>query len=338
MNDLNERYSRQMLFAPIGEAGQRSLGEKSALIVGVGALGTVIANHLVRAGIGHIRIADRDYVEKSNLQRQMLFDEYDAANAMPKAVAAERTLQRINSEVEVKGFVTDVTMKSLPQLMDGMDIVIDGTDNFHTRFLLNDCCFKNGIPFVYGGAVASRGMTAMFIPGKTPCLRCLVPEASETGETCDRIGVLSPVVDVAASFQAIEVLKYLLEDVESYRSTLLTFDMWENRIFEMNFSDPDPDCPTCQRELYPAMKAGQNEAVALCGRETVQIHEREGFDLKEWKEKLLKVGKVTETPFLLRVELPGREKLVLFPDGRVLVQGTDELARAKSIYARYIGL
>ncbi|HET7658704.1 MAG TPA: ThiF family adenylyltransferase [Bacillales bacterium] len=338
MSERRERYSRQMLFAPIGETGQQKLTEKSVLVVGVGALGTVIANHLVRAGVGHVRLVDRDYVEQSNLQRQMLFDEEDVSQALPKAVAAERKLRQINSEINVEGIVVDVTKDNISDLMKGMDIVVDGTDNFSARFLLNDACYMAGIPFVYGGAVASRGMTAMLIPGLTPCLRCLVPEASEAGETCDRVGVLSPVVDMAASLQTIEVIKYLVDAEESYRNKLLTFDMWENRFFEIAFTKPRPDCPTCQQNQYPAMKAESTLAVSLCGRETIQIHEKGSFELEEWAEQLSKAGKVKKTSFLLRVELPEGERLVLFPDGRVLVQGTEEMARAKSLYARYIGM
>lgn len=338
MSKIGERYSRQILFAPIGEEGQRKLGERSALIVGAGALGTVIANHLVRSGIGLVRVVDRDYVEKSNLQRQMLYDEYDALNAMPKAIAAQRKLQRINSEIQVEGKVIDVTKETIMELIDDMDIVIDGTDNFYTRFLLNDACYMKGIPFAYGGAVASRGMTAMFVPGQTPCMRCIVPEASDAGETCDRIGVLSPVVDVAASFQSIEVLKYLLGKTENYRNTLFTFDMWGNRVFEMQYAAPNPACPTCQQKQYPAMKANSNDVVSLCGRDSVQIHERDSFHLEEWAERLSQTAIVKKTPFLLRVELPEGEKLVIFPDGRVLIQGTDQLARAKTIYSRFIGM
>ncbi|HEX7064629.1 MAG TPA: ThiF family adenylyltransferase [Bacillales bacterium] len=333
-----DRYSRQMLFSPIGEAGQRKLSEKKVLIVGVGALGTVIANHLVRGGVGQVLLVDRDYVEKSNLQRQLLFDEEDVKMALPKAVAAERKLRRINSDVHVEGKTVDVTKATIELLLDDVDLVVDGTDNFTTRFLLNDVCFKKGVPFVYGGAVASRGMTAMFVPGETPCLRCMVSEGGEDGQTCDTIGVLGPVVDVAASFQAVEVLKYLVGDERNRRNALLTFDLWGNRFYEMAFAKPRLNCPTCQKKEYPALTKVKDEITSLCGRETIQIHIRRNFDLMEWEERLNRAATVTKTPFLLRVDLPEGERLVMFPDGRTLIQGTEDLTRAKSLYARYIGM
>ncbi|HET7579796.1 MAG TPA: ThiF family adenylyltransferase [Bacillales bacterium] len=338
MSSRWERYSRQMLFAPIGEAGQRQLSGKCVCVIGVGALGSVIANHLVRAGVGHVRIADRDYVEESNLQRQMLFDEEDVKLTLPKAVAAERKLRKINSDVQVEGIVVDVTKETVGSLIEDVDLVVDGTDNFSTRFLLNDACFQKEIPFVYGGAVASRGMTAMFVPGETPCLRCMIPESGGNGQTCDTVGVLSPVVDVAASFQATETLKYLIGAKDHRRNTLLTFDLWENRFYEMAFSKPKADCPTCQQKIFPSLNESGNEVTSLCGRETVQIHLQQAFELDEWAGRLSPAAKVTKTPFLLRVELSEGERLVLFPDGRTLVQGTEDLTRAKSLYARYIGM
>lgn len=338
MNRRWERYSRQMLFSPVGKEGQRKLSEKCVLIVGIGALGTVVANHLVRSGVGCVRLADRDYVEKSNLQRQMLFDEEDVEQSLPKAVAAERKLRKINSDVEIQGNVVDVTKDTIDSLIDGVDIVVDGTDNFSARFLINDACFKYGIPFVYGGAVASHGMTAMFIPGKTSCLRCLIGESNENGETCDVVGVLSPVVDITASYQAIEVLKHLLDADDKRRNSLLTFDLWENDFYEMAYAKPNPHCLTCQKKHYPALTADNNEVISLCGRDTIQIHFCGSFTLEEWQRRLEPVAKVTKTPFLLRVELPEGERLVLFPDGRTLVQGTSDPARAKSLYSRYIGM
>ncbi|UOE95725.1 ThiF family adenylyltransferase [Alkalihalobacillus sp. LMS39] len=339
MEQQRERYSRQMLFSPIGEEGQALLLEKKVLIVGMGALGTVLASHLVRAGVGTVIFADRDYVEKSNLQRQVLFDEDDVAEALPKAVAAERKLRKINSDITIQGIVTDVTRDNMDELLDSVDLVLDGTDNFQTRFLINDACFKKGIPFVYGGAVSSRGMTAIFIPGETPCLRCFIKEGDTGGQTCDMIGVISPVVDIVGSFQAVEAIKYLVQADKSQRKSLLSFDIWNYHMFELKFSKPDHDCPTCQLREYPALQIEDGEMVtSLCGRETVQINARPSFDLKEWAKKLQVIGKVKETPFLLRVELDNELKLVLFPDGRTLVQGTEDVAEAKAIYRKYIGL
>ncbi|OIJ22182.1 thiamine biosynthesis protein ThiF [Anaerobacillus alkalidiazotrophicus] len=337
--DNNLRYSRQILFQPIGEEGQKILASKKVLIVGMGALGTVLANHLVRAGVGHVRFADRDYVEKSNLQRQMLFDEDDVLEALPKAVAAEKRLKKINSDVIVEGIVTDVTLKNIDDLMDSVDLVLDGTDNFQTRFLINDACYKVGVPFVYGGAVSSRGMSAIFIPGVTPCLRCFIGSGNSTGQTCDTIGVISPVVDIVASFQIIEALKYLTGNHDVQRKSLITFDVWKHHIYEMNFSKKKDTCPTCSLKEYPSLQDANEQAVtSLCGRETVQINMGHRLDLDEWAAKLSKVAEITKTPFLLRVHLKEGEKLVLFPDGRTLVQGTEDIIRAKNLYARYIGV
>lgn len=333
------RYSRQMLFSPIGEDGQRKLNNSSALIVGMGALGTALANHLVRAGIGHVRFIDRDYVEKSNLQRQMLFDESDVQEALPKAIAAKNKLTRINSDIKIEAIVADASSKNIDELIDGMDIVLDGTDNFQTRFLLNDACFKYGIPFVYGGAVSSRGMSAIFVPNETPCLRCFISSTDQGGQTCDTIGVISPIVDIVASLQVVEVLKYLVGDEKNRRRSLLTLDVWNNYRYDMKFSAPKTDCPTCQQKEYPALNLAEKDIITvLCGRETVQIQAEQGFNLEIWAERLKPIGKIQKTPFLLKIELPEGERLVLFPDGRTLVQGTEDQVRAKTLYSRYIGL
>jgi molybdopterin-synthase adenylyltransferase len=334
-----DRYSRQILFQPIGEEGQKLLATKRVLIVGMGALGTVLANHLVRAGVGHVRFADRDYVEKSNLQRQMLFDEDDVIEALPKAIAARKRLQKINSDVTVEGIVTDVTVQNIAELMEGVDLVLDGTDNFQTRFLINDACYKNGIPFVYGGAVSSRGMSAIFIPGVTPCLRCFIGGGNTTGQTCDTIGVISPVIDIVASFQTIEALKYLTNNHDVQRKSLITFDLWKHHIYEMKFTNSKENCPTCSLHEYPALQGDEEQSVtSLCGRETVQINMGQKLNLDDWADRLSKIGDVTKTPFLIRVQLSEGERLVLFPDGRTLIQGTEDITRAKSLYARYIGL
>lgn len=334
-----DRYSRQILFQPIGEAGQQMLATKKVLIVGMGALGTVLANHLVRAGVGHVRFADRDYVEKSNLQRQMLFDEDDVEQALPKAVAAQKRLEKINSDVVVEGIVTDVTLHNIDALMEGVDLVLDGTDNFQTRFLINDACYKAKIPFVYGGAVSSRGMSAIFIPGVTPCLRCFIGGGNSSGQTCDTIGVLSPVVDIVASFQSIEALKFLTGNHDVQRKSLLTFDVWKHHMYEMKFTKKKEECPTCSLEQYPALEVEKEQAItSLCGRETVQINMGQKLNLDEWAKRLEKVAEVSKTPFLIRATLPEGERLVLFPDGRTLVQGTEDITRAKNLYARYIGL
>jgi molybdopterin/thiamine biosynthesis adenylyltransferase len=339
MDERWKRYSRQMLFSPIGEAGQMKLAEQKVLIVGMGALGTVLANHMVRAGVGVVRFVDRDYVEKSNLQRQMLYDEEDARQSYPKVIAAEKKLSIVNSDVRLQAIVADVTAQNVEELMQGVQLVLDGTDNFQTRFLLNDACFKHGIPFVYGGAVSSSGMSAIFVPGVTPCLRCFIQETDGGGQTCDTIGVISPVVDIAASYQAVEALKFLVGAAEERRNSLISFDVWRNQQHEMKLGQPVKDCPTCQLKHYPALQYGGSETfTSLCGRETIQFTGRGQLELALWQERLERVAVVSINPFLLKAELPEGEQLVMFPDGRVLVQGTDDIVRAKTIYARYIGL
>jgi len=334
-----DRYSRQILFSPIGRDGQERLQAGRVLIVGMGALGTVIANHLVRAGVGLVRLADRDYVEASNLQRQMLFDEEDCREALPKAEAAARKLRRINSSVRVEAHVTDVTPLNIRELAAGVQLIVDGTDNFRTRYLMNDYAYQANIPYVYGGAVSSRGMTAAFIPGSTPCFRCLLPEGDGNGETCDTIGVLAPVVDIVASYESAEVLKILTGNLDAVRRSLLTFDIWKNRTYEMRYPKPREDCPTCGKREYPALSLHSSaDVTTMCGRDSVQISGGRPLDLSIWRDRLSSVGEVNANPFLMRVSLPEGERLTLFPDGRVFVQGTSDPVRAKSLYARYIGM
>ena len=341
MADPNmERYSRQMRFAPIGARGQARLGASGVLIVGMGALGAVLASHMTRAGVGLVRFADRDYVEKSNLQRQMLYDEDDAASGLPKAIAAERKLARVNSEVRLEPVVADVTAANVEALMEGVDVVLDGTDNFRTRLLLNDACFRHGVPFVYGGAVSSQGMTATFVPGETSCLRCLIgSEPDGAGQTCDTIGVVSPIVDIVASFQAVEALKLLVGDAESRRRSLLSLELWRHQLFEMRLAPPKASCPTCgEAPTFPSLEIEADDATTLCGRETVQIRAPRPFELDRLEARLSAVCPAVErNPFLLRATLPEGERLVLFPDGRALVQGTEDIGRAKSLFDRYIG-
>lgn len=334
----DERYSRQKLFAPIGAEGQRKLSERAVCIVGMGALGTVLANHMVRAGVGKVRMADRDYVERSNLQRQMLYDEEDAERSLPKVVAAESKLKRINSSVEIEAVFADVTPGNIAQLLDGVDLVLDGTDNFRTRFLLNDACYAHGIPFVYGGAVGSRGMSAIFVPGETPCLRCFIPTADSGGETCDTVGVIAPIVDIVASYQAAEALKYLVDDREARRGTLLSIDVWNNRQHELGSVHARPDCPCCGLREYPALVREAETTLSLCGRDSIQIAGHAPFELESWQRRLAPAARsLKANPYLIRAELPGGERIVLFADGRVLVQGTDDPVRARTIYDRYIG-
>lgn len=333
----DERYSRQILFAPIGAEGQKRLRTARALIVGMGALGTMLANHLVRSGVGYVRFVDRDYVERSNLQRQLLYDETDAEHAYPKVIAAERKLRHINSDITLDAIVADVTVDNIDSLLDRIDVVLDGTDNFQTRLLLNDACFRAGIPFVYGGAVAAHGMTATLLPGETCCLRCLLGSSDSGGQTCDTIGVISPVVAIVASYQAAEALKLLTGARAAVRSSLLTIELWRNQLLEMKLPQPKPDCPTCVLHEYPSLQHSAATTVTLCGRQTVQISSSRTFDLARWQTTLRTACEVQANPFLLKARLPEGEAIVLFPDGRVLVQGTEDVARARTLYDRYIG-
>lgn len=334
-----DRYSRQTLFAPIGPEGQRRIAASRVLIVGMGALGTVLSSHMVRAGVGTVRMVDRDYVEMSNLQRQMLYDEADAAQSLPKAEAAARKLGRINSQVRLDPIVADVTPLNAESLLQNIDLVLDGTDNLRTRLLLNDACFKRGIPFIYGGVVGAQGMTAVLVPNETCCLRCLFGSdaAAGGGQTCDTVGVIAPVVDIVASYQAVEALKLMVGDKAARRGGLLSLAVWHYQAMNLKLPPPRPDCPTCRLHQYPALAADTQDAVTLCGRETVQIQGVRPLDLDVMEQRLAPSCRVRRNPFLLRVELPEGERIVLFPDGRALVQGTEDPVRARSLYDRYIG-
>ncbi|MCE7794270.1 ThiF family adenylyltransferase [Salipaludibacillus sp. CUR1] len=340
MEEMWGRYSRQMLFNPIGEEGQKKLAESKVLIIGMGALGTVAANHLARAGVGHLVFCDRDYVELSNLQRQTLFDEDDVENYLPKAVAAENKLKKLNSNITVEGHVTDISSNNLEEFIDGVNVIVDGTDNFATRYLINDAAYKYNIPFIYGGAVSSRGMGAVFIPGKTCCLRCLFPAHDAAGQTCDTIGVLSPVVDIVASLETLACIKLLTGNSHEIPEELTTFDVWKNHHFSMKLGKANEKCPTCQLKEFPSLNQPESDQVTtLCGRETTQIINPSSYNLEEWAEKLRpRAETIKKTPFLLRVQVEEGETLVLFPDGRTLVQGTEDPSRAKTIFSRYIGM
>jgi len=332
-----ERYSRQVRFAPIGRAGQEKLGNSRVLIVGMGALGSAIAQHLARAGVGRIAFVDRDVVELSNLQRQQLCDEEDARQMLPKAEAAARKLARINSEIELAPLVGDVTPRNAEALLAGVDLVLDGTDNIATRLLISDVCFKRGVPFVYGGAIASRGMSAVFVPGRTCCLRCLIGRPEATGESCETVGVLGMTADVTASLQAVEALKWLSGNRDAVQGTMITFDLWDRRFRELPLPPPDPACPVCSRRRFPALEEDAEDAVVLCGRNMVQVRTEGTFDLDVWAERLAPFARIERNAFLLRASLAEGETLVLFPDGRVLVRGTGDPGRARSLVARYIG-
>ncbi|NOZ28275.1 MAG: thiazole biosynthesis adenylyltransferase ThiF [Chloroflexi bacterium] len=334
------RYSRQILFPALGEAGQRRLLRSRVAVIGCGATGSVIANLLARAGVGYLRVVDRDFVELNNLHRQILFDEEDAAEALPKAVATARKLRRINSQITVEDMVADVNPGNVSSLIQDVDLVMDGTDNMETRYMLNDACVRLEKPWIYTGAVASYGMTMTIIPHETACLRCVMPEPPAPGSlaTCDTAGVLGPAVSVVASIAAGEALKWLSGMAEISRG-MLHFDLLDNRLERFEIKGPRPDCPTCGRGEYAFLEAeAGTQSVTLCGRNAVQVSATGGSppDLSQLARSLEKVGRVRVTPYLLRVQVDDYE-FTIFPDGRAIIKGTDDPALARALYARYIG-
>ncbi len=343
---LLDRYRKQTLFAPLGTAGQLRLSQGSALIVGCGALGSVIAESLVRAGVGRVRIVDRDFVELSNLQRQVLYDEHDVAEQLPKAAAAARKLQLINSEVSVEPVVADVSSDNIGSLSEGMQVIVDGTDNFETRFLINDLAFERGIPWVHGGCVGCHGQTMAFLPGRTICFRCLmggVPEPG-SGETCDTAGVLGPAVNVIASLQSLDAIKILAGLAESIEPVLTVVDLWEGtfRRLQVGALRDEGRCTGCLNGERPWLHGTQSaRSAVLCGRNAVQITPPVPMlmGLDELEARLAASGRVTRNPFLVKLEAADSEVvLTVFCDGRAIVQGTEDPGIARSVYARFVGM
>ncbi|HWW18031.1 MAG TPA: ThiF family adenylyltransferase [Candidatus Saccharimonadales bacterium] len=339
MNDSSyEKYSRQILFAGLGEQGQRRLLTSSAVIVGCGAIGAAAANLLTRAGVGKLRIIDRDFVESSNLQRQTLFDESDALAALPKAVAAERKLRSINSGVSVEGIVADLSAQNAAELLAPFDLILDGTDNFETRFLINDFTVQNGKPWIYAAAVASYGLTMTIRPGETPCLACLM-ETQQPGleETCDTVGVLGPIVNLIASLEAAEAIKLLAGRADALHGRLISCDVWSGHFQSVRIAR-NPDCRACGHREFPYLEGDAQPHVTMCGRDSVQIHERgRSLDLTMLKKRLSPtVSDVRHNEFLLRFRVPPYE-MTVFSDGRAILKGTKDPAVARSLYARYIG-
>jgi molybdopterin/thiamine biosynthesis adenylyltransferase len=337
------RYARQTIFPDLGEAGQRRLLDSTVVLIGCGATGTVIANHLARSGVGRLRIVDRDFIELNNLQRQLLFDEQDIADGLPKAEAARRKLSRINSQIAVEGIVADVTADNILDLLAGADLAMDGADNFETRFLLNDACVRLGLPWIYTGVIASYGMTMTIRPGETACLRCLLDQlpAPGTAPTCDTAGVLAPAVAVVASIAAGEALKLLAGFGELNAGSLLNYDLLDNSLERFEVLQR-PDCPTCGQRDFEFLHAQSGTRTAtLCGRNAVQISVagRPAVNLAELAQRLRQSGiaQVTANPYLLRAGLDGLE-LTLFPDGRAIIKGTEDESVARTIYARYVGM
>jgi adenylyltransferase/sulfurtransferase len=359
-----DRYHRQMLLPGFGAEGQRKLLDSTALIMGCGALGSVAADLLARAGVGHLKIVDRDFIELTNLQRQVLFDEQDVADGIPKAEAARRKIARSNSQVKVTPIVDDLNHSNIERFAAGADVLIDGLDNFETRYLANDCAVKNGIPLVYGGAVSTVGMAFAILPHTpdgdawwetasddsraTPCFRCLFEEAPPPGEslTCDTVGVLGPVVSIIASFQAAEALKILTGNLMQVCPTMLSIDLASNRYSQLGVDRvwEDADCRCCKQHDFEYLngKAGSS-ATSLCGNDAVQLRHRQttgGIDLEEIAGRLARHGKVRSNEFMVRAEVKENGKvyeITLFTDGRAIVKGTGEERVARGIYSKYVG-
>ena len=329
-----------MLFAGIGPEGQQRLLASRATVVGCGAIGAATANLLVRAGVGSVKIIDRDFVEPSNLQRQNLFDESDARHALPKAVAAERKLLSINSSVKVSGVVADLRPQNAPELLSGCDLVLDGTDNFETRFLLNDFAVHSGLPWIYAAGVASYGLTMTILPGLTACLACLLESEQSPrslGETCDTVGVLGPIVNLIASWQAAEALKILASRTEALHGRLLSCDVWTGHIQSVRVAR-NPQCRACAEHNYAYLEGEAQPHITLCGRDSVQIHERSrALDLTALALRLRPVVEdVRQNDFLIRFRIAPYE-MTVFADGRAILKGTRDSAVARALYARYLG-
>jgi molybdopterin-synthase adenylyltransferase len=335
---FEDRYSRQVLFPGIGQEGQRKLGLARVAVVGCGATGTCVSNLLARAGVGSLRIIDRDYVEPSNLQRQSLFDEADAAESIPKAIAAARKIAAFNSEVRVHGEVADLTPENIESLLADVDLILDATDNFEARYLINDFAVKHGRPWIYAAAVAAYAVTMNIIPGETACLSCIFPTPPQgTVETCDTAGILNSAVSLVGSIQATEALKFLTGARDKLRRTLLSFDAWNNDRAEVAAARPRAGCQTCEKREFVHLAGEGRPLLTLCGRDSVQIRGRHRpVDFAELSGRLQPHGAVKHNDFVLKFWRDPYE-LTLFPDGRAIIKGTSDTTVARSLYARYVG-
>ena len=336
-----DRYSRQTLFQPIGAAGQQRLAAARVVIIGCGALGSAQAESLARAGIGNLRIVDRDFVEFSNLQRQTMFSESDAANRLPKAIAAANHLREVNSEIEIQPEIADVNHSNIESFIDDRDIVIDGTDNFATRYLINDACVKQNVNWIYGAAVGSYGVTMTIRPAITPCLRCVFPEApaAASAPTCDTAGVIMPIIDIVAAVQVTEALKLLTGHEDDLHQSLMQFDVWRNEWRRISVGRPAVDCATCALHNFATLEPDTNDfAAVLCGRQAVQISPSQPakINLTTLGERLSAAGEVKLNDYLLRFRT-GEFEMTIFQDARSIIRGTDDVATARSLYARFVG-
>jgi molybdopterin/thiamine biosynthesis adenylyltransferase len=337
---FDERYSRQILFCGIGAEGQRRLAAGRVAIVGCGATGSALASLLGRAGVGRLRIIDRDYVEASNLQRQSLFDEKDAAESLPKAIAAARKIAGFNAEIVVEPRVEDVVPGNINVLLEEMDVIIDGTDNFETRYLLNDYAVKNSVPWIYSAAVGSYAITLNVLPGKTACLACIFPDTPRgMVETCETSGILNTAVNLVASIAATEAVKLLVGGAagEQLRRTLWSFDVWKNQHAEIAAANPRPGCRACGERDFVHLAGEGRPHITMCGRNSVQIHERaRPIDFAEMQQRLEAHGIVRHNEFVLKFWREPYE-MTLFPDGRAIIKGTTDTGVARSLYARFVG-
>ena len=338
-----ERYSRQILFNGIGEAGQDQLLRSHVVVIGCGALGAMQIEMLARAGVGHLRVIDRDFVECSNLQRQVMFTEQDAIDRIPKAVACESRVRAINSDINVEAIVTDVNYSNIEGLIAGAGIVLDGTDNFDTRYLINDASIKNNIPWIYGAAVGAHGLTMTIRPGHSPCLRCIFdePPAPGTFPTCDTGGIILPVIAQVAAIQTAEAIKILTGQFDRLHRSLIQFDLWQNTHTKVSLNSMrgGSDCPTCHRGDYQFLNASRGQmTTSLCGRNAVQITNagNSRLDLKELAARLDGSGEVSFNKYLLRFGV-GEFELTVFTDARAIIKGTNDLTVARSLYAKYVG-
>jgi len=338
---MNERYSRQVLFNGIGPDGQEKLRNSQILIVGCGALGASHAEMLARAGVGKLRIVDRDVVEYTNLQRQTLFTEDDAYYRVPKAVAAKTRIAEVNSDVEVEAVVADVNNSNVESYLDGCDVVLDGTDNFQVRYLINDACVKHSRTWIYGAAVSGYGTTMTIIPSQTPCLRCIFEEMPDAGSspTCDTAGVIMPIISSISSIQVTEAIKLLVGKNEELHGSLIQIDVWANDWRKIKLSGPLAECPTCGKGKFEFLDAESAEfAAVLCGRNAVQVAPSRPveLDLDELSSKLCMIAVVNQNEYLMRFS-PDDHEITIFRDGRAIISGTEDISLARSLYAKYVG-
>jgi adenylyltransferase/sulfurtransferase len=341
---MNSRYSRQILFPEIGSEGQKKLLNSRVLIVGCGALGASQAEMLARAGVGKLRIVDRDFVEFTNLQRQTLYSETDAAERLPKAVAAKNRLAQINSEVQAEAIVADVNYSNIEDLIEGCDLVLDGTDNFQARYLINDACVKLEKSWIYGAAVAGYGATMTVLPNKTPCLRCVFEEMPGAGSapTCDTAGVIMPIIASISAVQVVEALKILTGQTGALHGSLMQIDIWQNDWRNIRLKSPREDCMACGQKKFEFLAAGSGDfTTVLCGRDAVQVSppqtaQATQINLKELAARLGKLGEVKQNEYLVRFG-NGEYELTVFSDARAIIRGTDDPATARAVYAKYVG-